>query len=205
MGEQKHHRRRGDHGLRLGRRNLAGLHLHRLHNCLIVGNEANGVDAGDDAGGHGNHVKGTSELINCTIANNHADGKYGGVANVDNNSNTDVRNCIIWGNTDDDGTSDDIDAQVFYASGTLAADDVDNNIIDHLGSDTRFTTTMPNGTEVNKDDDPVFADTGTNAVWTVSSYDADSGTTTFTVASISGNATPNDLFFKPDSTVPQRV
>ena len=60
---------------------------------------------------------------------NHADDRHGGAGNIDANSQTKTRNCIVWGNTDDDTETDDIDAQLFYAF-ALTADDVDNNIID---------------------------------------------------------------------------
>ena len=149
----------------------------------------------NDAGGHGNRETAVSELVHCTVARNHAAGKYGGVANTVAASELDVRNCIIWGNTDDDGGTDDIDAQLFYTANTLMADDVDNNIIDHLGSsDTRFNV---GGTEVNKGDDPVFVNDGTDQAWTAVAYDPDTGLTSFTVT-ISADPDVNDLFFQPD-------
>ena len=169
-----------------------------LHNCLLIGNECDTNVTGnlDVGGGHFNRDGGESELAHCTIVGNKAGYQYGGAANVSGGTLL-LRNSITWDNTDVDGGSDDIDAQLFYGSGTLHADDADNNIIDHLGGDTRFITV--GGDEVNSGADPGFEAGVSSLSWSSPTYDADTGQTTFNgLSGLTVNAHVDKLF-KPDT------
>ncbi len=174
-----------------------------MHNCIIAGNVASGSNDFDMGGGVFSGLSGDeafADLRHCTIAGNYAGYKYGGAVNAGAGDDSDMiaRNCIFWENADADGGTDAVAAQLHYTH-ALAADDVDNNIVDNLQSqDGRYNSL--GGSEVNKGDDPVFADTTTTATWSASTPNATAGTVTFTVASIAGNANPSDLFFKPDES-----
>jgi len=169
-----------------------------MHNCLIVGNEASNTTNDLDIGGGVFNGWGSDpaimDLINCTLVGNYAGYRYGGAVNASGNSDLLVQNGIVWDNSDEG--SDALDAQLFYAANTLNDDDVDHNLIDDLDiAPTRF---EQSGNEVNKEDDPVFVDGGTDKAWTAVAYDTDTGLTTFTVTSITGNSDPNDLFYQAD-------
>ncbi len=176
-----------------------------MHNCLIAGNIADdGAANGDDLGGgvfgglyNTNAVEALTVLAHCTLLGNHAGQGYGGAVNygAQDKSFMQFQNCITWGNTDDNGSTDAIAAQLFYAANTLVADDVDNNIIDNLGSDGRFYTS--GNPEENKDDDPVFSEDGSSTVtWTWSTYDPDTGETTFSTNDPGSAAV--GMLFQPD-------
>jgi hypothetical protein len=167
-----------------------------LHNCILAGNVADG--AGTDQGGaiftgfdaHDAYA----ELVHCTLVGNYAGDKYGGAVNAAGHSDSHLitHNCITWGNSDADGGTGSVDEQLFYTSNTLHVDDVDNNVIDTL-DDTRFTL----DDEVNTDDDPVFTEDGSSTVtWTWSTYDPDTGETTFSTSD-SGSAAVG-MLFQPD-------
>jgi hypothetical protein len=167
-----------------------------MHNCIIAGNVADG--AGTDQGGaiftgfdaHDAYA----ELVHCTLVGNYAGDKYGGAVNAAGHSDSHLitHNCITWGNSDADGGTGSVDEQLFYTSNTLHVDDVDNNVIDTL-DDTRFTL----DDEVNTDDDPVFTEDGSSTVtWTWSTYDPDTGETTFSTSD-SGSAAVG-MLFQPD-------
>ena len=176
-----------------------------LHNCLLIGNECDtNVVSGilDVGGGHFNRNNGLSELAHCTIVGNKAGYRYGGAANRDEFSQLKVRNSIVWNNTDVDGGSDALDAELHYDANNLNDNDVDANLIHDLDDDSDRFVVVGGATEKNQEADPVFPPS-TGVTWTASTFDPDTGTTTFTVASIVGISNPNDLFFKPDSTVPQ--
>ncbi len=77
-------------------------------NCLFVGNLvlANGLYADGGAA----YCDGPANFINCTFAANHADGVGGGVCTQ--TGRLSFVNCILWGNTDGTGASDE-SAQLF--------------------------------------------------------------------------------------------
>lgn len=63
-------------------------------NVLVAQNTAK-----DNGGGMHCITSSAVNLINSTVAHNHADGYGGGVYNIDNGLKFDIRNSIIWGNT----------------------------------------------------------------------------------------------------------
>jgi parallel beta-helix repeat protein len=63
---------------------------------------------------------GQISLVNCTFANNTAEGEEGGGIRLISGGNTSITNCIFWGNEDDGGN--DESAQIHY-SGTMPAVD----------------------------------------------------------------------------------
>ncbi len=78
-----------------------------MHNCLIVGNEADGAGTDDIGGGVFNGLgsdPAIMELIQCTLVGNHAGYRYGGAVNNSTvgGSKLHVRNSIVRGNTDAD-------------------------------------------------------------------------------------------------------
>ena len=168
-----------------------------LHNCLLIGNECDTNTTGnlDDGGGHFNRNRGKSAMINCTIYANKAGSQYGGVANRDSGSDLDVLNCIAWGNTDVDGGTSTLDAQVAYET-TVGADDVDKGVIE--GCTHCFET--GGGTEDNTGNDPGFADGVSSLTWTSRSYSGEDGLTSF--IGLSGLTVNEhvDKLFQPDNT-----
>ena len=83
-----------------------------LRNSLIINNDSDGFTGGVSVQGANVHI------INSTIAGNTA-GTDGGVANW-GNGNTTITNSIVWGNTDNEGTSSlnvwDGDISMYYSN-----------------------------------------------------------------------------------------
>jgi len=79
-------------------------------NCEFVGNH--GADLGGALDVDCNPGEGTSTVtvVNCSFSKNEADDKYGGIRN--DRGTLVVKNTILWGNTDDDGSTTTEDAQL---------------------------------------------------------------------------------------------
>ncbi len=173
-----------------------------LHNCLIAGNIADGTGSLDMGGGVFSGLDeddAAMEMVHCTLVGNYAGYRYGGAVNYGGNAASVMllRNSIAWGNSDADGGSDDLDAELYYSPDTLDDDHVDHNVIDDLDDDPdRFEVSM---NEVNTESNPVFFDNGSGSItWTAAAYDYTTGKTTFTTTNTTGAAV-NELF-KPSTS-----
>ncbi len=175
-----------------------------LHNCLIAGNMASSATSSlDIGGGVFNGLSGDDaemEMVHCTLVGNYAE-KYGGAANFGGSSDSTMllRNSIVWANTDGDGSTDILDAELYYSANTLDDDHVDHNVIDDLDFDSdRFDVSM---NEVNTESDPLFDDDGTSETWTgTADYDATTGQTEFTFSSCPSVSAGG--LFRPDASIP---
>ncbi|MCH7870276.1 MAG: hypothetical protein IID33_01115, partial [Planctomycetes bacterium] len=168
-----------------------------MHNCLLVGNwcKTNTTGDKDVGGGHFNRDDGQSELVNCTLIDNYADFKYGGVANRDTNSVLLLRNSIVYDNTDGHSQTG-VAEEVNYDGDNLHDENVDNNVIGEVGDE----FVVEGGqSEVNTSNDPGFADGLSGLSWSTGIYDPDTGTTAF--SGLSGlPAGLGGMLFKPKSS-----
>ncbi len=105
-------------------------------NCIIAGNEASNGGGLDNC---------DASILNCTIADNIANTQCGGIR-IASGDTPPVTNCIVWANTDTDGTTSIQEAQIYGGSPTVTYSCVDDGTIDE--------TDYP-GTG-NIDDDPKF-------------------------------------------------
>jgi len=69
----------------------------KMNNCIFIGNSA-GIDGGGFGCGHSEPT-----LINCTFTGNSADGDGGGICSFAFGTILTVKNCILWGNTANEG------------------------------------------------------------------------------------------------------
>ncbi len=98
-----------------------------IDNCLFTLNASNGCCG---AIGACQHVS-NPVLINCTLTANTAK-YYGGGLNIPGESKTTLINCIVWGNTDREGTGDHSQLQMRYIIAV-------NTCIQNLADPTRGT------------------------------------------------------------------
>jgi len=125
-----------------------------ITNCLFIGNR---VDGGlYDYGGAVYNDNSTTVLTNCTFVENHAR-SGGAIYNLDI-SNSDIKNCIIWGNTIDGG--DGIQVRNDNSDPTFTNCDIDGGW-DGAGVANSGSTPVDGGGNINSD--PKFAGSNQNA------------------------------------------
>ncbi len=176
-----------------------------MHNCLVAGNLATNSNSEDDDDrgggvfngfeGNSNGVEATMEMRHCTLMGNYAEATYGGALNVVSNSTMKFYNSISRDNTSED-IADAFKNQLYHVAGYTAGMDPDANNFVADG-------TLPAIYEPSNDPptwtagDPVFTEDGSSTVtWTWSTYDPDTGETTFSTSDPGSAAV--GMLFQPD-------
>ncbi|MHC4641230.1 MAG: right-handed parallel beta-helix repeat-containing protein [Planctomycetota bacterium] len=91
----------------------------KLINCIFSGNSAF-YGAGAINGSNGNYVGNTLTLINCTFAENSVDSTYGRGGGIHGSMYSLIlNNCILWGNSDLDGTTETSQIHLYEGSNVI--------------------------------------------------------------------------------------
>jgi hypothetical protein len=101
---------------------VAGMANVHIYNSLFRNNEVDGNGTPFPEGTGGAIFVGEAELKNCTIVENHADDRGGGIGGPTTGAIVIAENCIFWGNTDDDSFTGVEEEQISIAPSTIELD-----------------------------------------------------------------------------------